>query len=499
MNDTTEGIAGEAIVQKWLGVKSFINRALMSPACWAVEFVLACVFIALDLEVTGAMVFAWIFIVKLVLCCDALAPLVTLLLMSVFLSDCYDSAQTFLPFIWMAIPLGAAIVLHAVLYRPRLRTGVNLWGSVAVAVAVTLGGLGTISTAEYFSGTALYYVGFLGVGMLLVYLGARAYVRVRRDYNVFDRFAGMIYAMGLLCCFSIAVFYVRGWDSFIETHTMVDFQCSNNLATMLMFALPMPCFFVSRGGWNRLHLIPFALMYTGIVLSGSRGGLLMGTVELFICIVYLCYADKKIWYVYGAVGVGLFVLGYLNIGRILAFYRIDNLGGFISQDEARYGLLGRMMDDLRSNYLFGRGLGYRGNEDLYKPREGAMNWYHMMIPQIVGSLGLVGVAAYGLQLSLRVYTIFRRASVFKLAMGVSYAGLFLMSQVNPGEFCPIPYAFLAVLLFVMAELRDESAPDKSGKAGHTHARRNHHPRRSLRKNGAASHGNHFGGDGGYSY
>ena len=124
-----------------------------------------------------------------------------------------------------------------------------------------------------------------------------------------------------------------------------------------------------------------------------------------------------------------------------------------------------------------------------------MNWYHMMIPQVVGSLGLVGVAAYGLQLSLRVYTIFRRTSVFKLAMGVSYAGLFLMSQVNPGEFCPIPYAFLAVLLFVMAELRDESVPDKSGQ-GRRHARRTH---RACRNANVASHGNHFGGDGGYSY
>lgn len=484
MNDTTGSGAVVMPIQKWLELKAHINRALMSPICWGVELALACAAAALDLEVVGAMVFAWIFILKLVLCRDALAPLVTMLLMCVFLTDCYDSATTFMPFIWMAIPVAGAVLLHALVYRPQLKTGINLWGSVAVAVAIVLGGVGTISAAEYFNATSLYYVGFLGPGMLLAYIGARSYIRVRREYDIFERFAGMIYTMGLMCCFSVAVYYCRGWEQMLETHMLVSFQSSNNLATMLMLALPMPCYFAARGGRHRLHLLSFALMYTAIVLSGSRGGLLMGTVELFICIVYLCYADRRVWYIYGLVGVGLLVLILLNLDRLMLFYGIGDVGSFVSEDEPRYGLLGRMMEDWRSNILFGRGIGYRGNEDLYSPRQGAMNWYHMMIPQVVGSLGIVGILAYGLQLGLRIFTVFRRASAFKLAMGVSYAGLFLMSQVNPGEFCPIPYALLGVLLFVMAELRDEVAP-------------RHHKEKSRADRAHAQLGtvNHFRGDG----
>ena len=501
MNDTTDISAAPVLLQKWLKIKAFINRAIMSPAWCAAEFTLACFIIFCDLEVPGAMVFAWIFIAKLILCNDVLAPFLTLLLMSVFLSDCYDSAQTFLPFMWMSIPLVAALLFHVLAYKPVFRPGVNLWGGVAVAVAVTLGGLGTISREEYFNGTSLYYVGFLGIGMLLAYIAGKSYIRVRREYDIFGRFAGMLYAMGLLCCFSIAVFYYRDWSAFTETHTMVNFQCSNNLATMLMIALPMPCLFASKGGRQRWHLVAVALMYVGLVLSGSRGGLLMGTVELFICIVYLCYADKKLWYVYGLVGVGAFMLLFFNLNNILAFYSIENLGGFISHDEARYGLLGRMKDDLYSNYLFGRGLGYRGNEDLYQPRAGAMNWYHMMIPQVVGSLGIVGVVAYCIQLGLRVYTVFRRPSTFKLAMGVSYAGLFLMSQVNPGEFCPVPYAIIAVLLFVMSELRDEAACGHAEKRSGEHSGPYHGGRapREIRRIGSSFSGNHYNGSGDYSF
>lgn len=494
MNDNIDSGAVAAPLQKWLEIKAYINRALMSPVCWGVELALAFLIAALDLEVAGAMIFVWIFIAKLVLCRDALAPLVTLLLMCVFLSDCYDSAQTFLPYIWMAIPVAGALLFHALVYRPRLRTGRNLWGQVAVTVAVTLGGIGTISAGEYFNVTSLYYVGFLGLGMLVAYIGARAYIRVQRDYDIFERFAGMLYTMGIMCCLSIAIFYFRGWEQLMETHVMVEFQCSNNLATMLMFALPMPCYFASKGGLRRLHLLGFALLYAGIFLSGSRGGLLLGTVELFICILYLCYADRGLWFIYGLVGVGLMLLIGFNADALLSFYGISGVGGIVSQEEARYGLWGRMLEDWRANPLFGRGLGYRGNEDLYSPREGAMNWYHMMIPQVVGSMGIVGVMCYGLQLGLRAFTVFRRISAYKLALGVSYAGLLLMSQVNPGEFCPIPYALLGVLLFVMLELRDEMAPHRSRSHGSHKGERRQKKRKSYyySKGGSV---NHFDGHG----
>ena len=34
---------------------------------------------------------------------------------------------------------------------------------------------------------------------------------------------------------------------------------------------------------------------------------------------------------------------------------------------------------------------------------------------------------------------------------MSYFGLFLMSQVNPGEFCPMPYAAIAMTYFALME------------------------------------------------
>ena len=107
------------------------------------------------------------------------------------------------------------------------------------------------------------------------------------------------------------------------------------------------------------------------------------------------------------------------------------------------------------NPLFGSGIldntiAYGG----YK-KAGAMAWYHMMIPQIIGSMGLVGVVAYAYQGFARFKLIFTKKSSWSLVLGISYLGILMMSQVNPGEFCPLPFELLTVLLFILQERRLE--------------------------------------------
>ena len=84
-----------------------------------------------------------------------------------------------------------------------------------------------------------------------------------------------------------------------------------------------------------------------------------------------------------------------------------------------------------------------------------MVWYHMMIPQIVGSLGLVGMFCYGKQIVERFAMIFKKRDIYVWVLGLSYIGMFLMSQVNPGEFCPLPYELLVVINFIMVEKYQE--------------------------------------------
>ena len=85
-----------------------------------------------------------------------------------------------------------------------------------------------------------------------------------------------------------------------------------------------------------------------------------------------------------------------------------------------------------------------------------MNWYHMWLPQIWGSLGTVGLLAFGYQLFLRVKLAVTRRAFPEVTLSLCYLGLLLMTQVNPGEFCPIPYALIATMIFLFLDRQKPS-------------------------------------------
>jgi hypothetical protein len=66
-------------------------------------------------------------------------------------------------------------------------------------------------------------------------------------------------------------------------------------------------------------------------------------------------------------------------------------------------------------------------------------------------MGMVGVVAYLYNLFVRARIYKKRKNPLNMTFLLSYGGLFLMSQVNPGEFCPVPYAMIAVILFIFME------------------------------------------------
>jgi hypothetical protein len=434
-------------IKFWLVLKPYLNRLFMSRYFMLAELAAACIIIIFGWEVEGAVAFTFLAISALVLCNDMLAALTPCLLMSIFLTKCYNSADIFLPYAWVALPAALAALIHIFAYGKRTRITPNFWGTVAVAAAVTLGGFGTISKNDFWNATSLFYVGLLGIGTVIFYLWAMNCVNEHDGYDIFSKFAGIFYLMGILACFSVLHYYWVQWDMVWENRELADFQASNNLATFLMIAMPFTCWFSLK---NKVHLFGFGLMFACLILSGSRGGLLMGTIEFFICLAYLAAAQKKHRIIYVCTILAAALLVYFNVENLLSLYKIDTIGELVSQNEARYELLRRLDDDIRSNILFGRGLGYSGNSDIYNPVKGAMHWYHMMIPQIIGSLGVVGVFAYMLQFTVRVFSVLRRTNTYKLVLGLSYLGLLLMSQVNPGEFSP-PYSLLAVLIFVYVD------------------------------------------------
>lgn len=438
-----------------------LRRFWLSPIFFALLLIACCTFTALSLEVAGAMTLLWLILIILVTSDDAFAATVPFLLLTVLVSACYDGYALFIPYAPMIVPALAALLFHFIYYRAQYRIGYSFAPLIAVSVAVTLGGVGCLSLREYFTPAALYYVAGLGFGMAGVYLLLKSALSRKRDYDVKKLLLTGLYLAGLYATFFTLLFYAERlvWmqdDLEIFGHLrLISIDNRNVYATFLLLALPAPFYHAANGkGW---HLIPALLFFCSLMLTGSRGGMLMGLALFGLCFLYLLHRDKKHrrrnLAVLAMLGVGALLAG----GFLIKFYSFRFAGGFIEGDEPRVRLLGRAVWDFLNHPIFGVGLGYTGNADIYDPKTFAMNWYHMMIPQIVAGMGLVGIFAYAFLFWRRGVLIKRNADPLSRALALSYIGLFLMSQVNPGEFCPMPYELVAVMIFLFLEENTEHA------------------------------------------
>lgn len=442
---------------------SLFKNKLFSYIYPSVLFLLAAVIILLNIEIAGAVVFVFIISAVLVLSSRLTDAMLPAMLLSVFVTRCYNSADAFLAVAWAAVPPVFAVIFHFVKYGKPIRVGKSFYGLCAVTVAITLGGLGTIGAADYFYPTSLFYVFGLGVGLVLFYLLVKSQLTSDAPAEILK----IMYITGLLACFCVIRFYIERWDVFCEINRFPFLRSGNNLATFLMLAMPFPLYYARK---RHVDLVCMVLMYVCTVFTGSRGGIFMGTVEFVLLVfVYVLSIRRK------AVKLALCVLLIVAIvfGAFFVMPRVlelcgaklssdDDDDGFditelinlikkVCSDESRESLLSRMIKDFKSNPVFGVGIGYKGNSDIYNPVKGAMNWYHMWFAQIIGGLGLVGIAAYAYQGVGRLIVFVNNRKAENVIFFLSYVGLFLMSQVNPGEFCPVPYAILAVTYFIMME------------------------------------------------
>ena len=437
-----------------------VRKFMLSKTFIVIQCVIAAAFIILrgkndiTMLVYGDLVLCAITSIILVLCDDIIATTMPFLLICCISIKCYDSFNVFIKYIWFAPIVLIALLFHFIVYRKPFKPGKTWKGAAAVAVAVTLGGLGKITAPEYFSGTAMFYTIGLGIGMLGLYFLMNTHFQTSNNYTLRFHFSFIMTMMGIFCVFMIGHHYILYLDNFLNKMSPLYFQWRNNVSTLLMLSMPF-AFFLS----SKKYVFIFAgfAEFAGILFTGSRGGALGGTIELALCLFALIYSDrhnrkKNLLLIAGAVFVAItfFLKPIFNFFTPVLLRLADG-------DEIREGLITRAVEDFKSNLLFGRGLGYNGNTDVHNPAKFAICWYHSSPFQVIGSFGLVGIAGFGYQLYNRMHVVWGRITQFNITLFISYAGLFLMSLVNPGEFCPIPYGMIATLLFIICDKNNIAA------------------------------------------
>lgn len=433
--------------QRLVGLKG--SRIFFSPFAVLLIFALACYFTISKHYVAGVIAFAALICLELFLCSDLSVISLPLLLVCVFVTNCYDSYDTFIKFVVAAPLVVAAVLYNIIAYREKPRIGRTLFGWIAVSIALLLGGFGYITAKNYFSGNSLFYTLGLGVGMLLFYLLVRSRFSALDIYGVFRKIALVMYLVGLLASLNVVVYYL---PVFLEDYPLSEairlFSASNNLSTFLMFAMPYPVWYALKQ--NPFHILSLLLFYLSICATGSRAGLLLGTIEFVICIGFWAfYSGRIVRFMAGmvcSIGALLLIIILVDIDSILPGFN------FVTRGEMRSQAIPVAIRAFLDHPIFGVGMKHDLLNGIYHPKQGAMAWFHMYVPQIVASMGCVGIFAYGLQLILRMTLILRRENTpLRLTLGISYIGVLLMSQLNPGEFCPIPYGMMIAVIFALLE------------------------------------------------
>jgi O-antigen ligase len=293
----------------------------------------------------------------------------------------------------------------------------------------------------------------LGFGMLAAYLFIRAHTVENDRYDVFDKYVDIMICVGAFASFVVFEYYAVNFQTTLMAKQLANVQWSNNISTLLMITMPFPLYRAKKSVW---WLGLFATEYAAILLAASRGGWLMGSLELVICLIvsflFMDYGKRKRILIATA-GILVILVGVVALVVMLEYLKNVNLS--IKRDESRTRMFVRSFENLMTNPIFGIGISSGENADLYAGKQGTMVWYHMMIPQVVGSMGILGIVCYFKQFKDRLLMVVKNAEPYVITLGLSYMGLLLMSQVNPGEFCPLPYTLLAVVTFVLIEKRIE--------------------------------------------
>lgn len=390
----------------------------------------------------------------LIFCDDIIATLSPVLVCCCMAIQCYNSFDFFIKFIWLApVPI-LSVLFHFFVYKEKFDPGKTWKGILAVSIAITLGGLGKITAAEYFNGSSVYHTLGLGFGMLLVYFIMNSHYRATSEHYVLRfHFSHIMTLIGSFCVFMIVYHYAINWSTFISTLTPLDFQWRNNVSTFLMLTMPF-AFFLSTRKYPYIFL--GILQFVAILFTGSRGGALGAAAELALCLFAVVYTDVRnrkktlIMIAIAVVTVILLSIKYFESFFLPVIFRVESVN-------IRAGLMSRAIEDFLSNVLFGRGLGYMGNSDVHDPAKFALCWYHSAPFQVIGSFGLLGVFCFTYQFINRMKVVWKRPTHFNITLFISYAGLFLMSLVNPGEFCPLPYGLLATLTFIICDKNNIAA------------------------------------------
>ncbi len=205
-------------------------------------------------------------------------------------------------------------------------------------------------------------------------------------------------------------------------------------------------------GWEKVW-VPMFTNYAFDMAADWKMYLLIaiGSVLVISYFIALYIMPKRLQRIFVPLTAAAFLIAC--VGVFVFWDKVAQI--LIRMDESRGMMADLAMKNFRKFSVFGTGIGYSGTEDYYQPRTATMHFYHSAPIQIIGSMGIIGVLAYGYMLFSRIRLLRQNTGGFNFTVYLCALGLYLMSLVNPGIFVPLMFMLQFTLYFSVVELGNQ--------------------------------------------
>jgi len=220
--------------------------------------------------------------------------------------------------------------------------------------------------------------------------------------------------------------------------------------------MPM-CFYVaSKSKCPAIPILIGVIHYFASIMTLSRGGILFGLITLVFCLVYLFFSQKNkkrmlFHYIVVLVVLGIVYACIYQDFNALIKELIDRGIGTSGRDK----LYEEAWNGFKDHPIFGLGMGYDGpnyDQDVIN-----FYWFHSTLFQVIGSMGIVGIVAFGYFYFVRYKQVFSYIKIDKSLWYVFFSmlGFEMYSMIDTGTFIPVPFMSIMIFINMILEIQNE--------------------------------------------
>lgn len=337
--------------------------------------------------------------------CKDLSPLIPIMFLFLqCVSDVMNAANAYVFYICAFSLLIVGIVIHFIRFNPYKNYGKIKGFSVATAfvgLSIILGGITLSSERSLFPALITVFYGILATGsgfFFCITLGQNNEKRLTKTVMNAILAASAVAFVQLLT----VIFQSDNPLSAIGSKYALNtgYGHPNYIANIIARSLPICIYLsVSNKKYSFLWLVAAFVCGASIILTRSRATILIAFIISVVCLIYFFpKLDYKInWVCTLAMLIGLsFILIAAFSNRIVPLFKTIIERGFSSSGRTDLWKLG--LHRFKENPIFGVGLDYDlGGRTELNPTNTPYTpfWYHNTVVQILCSLGIFGLIAYG--------------------------------------------------------------------------------------------------------